>query len=186
MAGRTTDSIALTEARRTCLRMVLLVVVLGGGCAHANDRVHEFALFGDSPYRPESVPRVEALIDDVNRRSALEWVIHVGDTKGGEQPCTDEFLRGRFDLYQRFTLPFVFTPGDNDWFDCVRERADRGDEYERLDYLRSLYFPEPGRTTGGRSMEVRKSLSCEPGEIYARSAFLCMASDRAAAYGQIR
>ena len=65
----------------------LLVVVTGGGCAHANDRVHEFALFGDSPYRPESVPRVEALIDDVNRRDGLEWVIHVGDTKGGEQPC---------------------------------------------------------------------------------------------------
>ena len=128
--------------------LVLLVVVLAGGCAHAHDRVHEFALFGDSPYRPESVPRVEALIDDVNRRGGLEWVIHVGDTKGGGQPCTDEFLRGRFVLYQRFALPFVFTPGDNDWFDCIRERAGGEDEYERLDFLRSLYFPEPGRTTG--------------------------------------
>ena len=120
-----------------------------------------FALVGDSPYRPESVARVDALIDDVNRRGALEWVIHVGDTKGGAQPCTDELLRARFDLYQGFALPFVFTPGDNDWFDCV-ESAGGTDEYERLDYLRSLYFPDPTHTTGGRSMEVRTQAS-EPG-----------------------
>ena len=135
------------------------VVLLAGGCGQTDNPVHEFALFGDNPYRPESVPRVEALVNDVNRRGGLEWVIHVGDTKGGGQPCTDEFLRGRFDLYQRFSLPFVFTPGDNDWFDCVGEAAGGRDEYERLEYLRSLYYPDPRRTTGGRTMEVRTQSS---------------------------
>ncbi len=33
---------------------------------------------------------------------------------------------------------------------------------------------------------IRKSLSCEPGESYERSASLRLASDSAAAYGQIR
>lgn len=131
------------------------VLVLTGACGQTDDSTHEFALFGDNPYRPESVPRVEALVDDVNRRAGLEWVIHVGDTKGGGQPCTDEFLRSRFDLYQLFSLPFVFTPGDNDWFDCVGDAAGRRDEYERLEFLRSLYYPDPGHTTGGRLMEVR-------------------------------
>ena len=145
--------------RRVCGALLLAGVLLTGGCGQTVDQVHEFALFGDSPYRPESVPRVEALVDDVNRRGGLEWVIHVGDTKGGGQSCSDEFLRGRFDLYQRFRLPFVFTPGDNDWFDCVGEAAGGRDEYERLDYLRSLYYPDPGHTTGGRPMEVRTQSS---------------------------
>jgi hypothetical protein len=124
--------------------------------------VHEFALFGDSPYWPESVARVENLIDDVNERTDLKWVIHVGDIKGGPQPCTDGLLRSRFDLYQGFAVPLLYTPGDNDWFDCVREAAGGYDEYERLDYLRSVFFPEPTRTTGGKSMQVR-SQSSEPG-----------------------
>ena len=35
-------------------------------CSQAPDSEYEFALFGDSPYRPESVEKVEALIDHVN------------------------------------------------------------------------------------------------------------------------
>jgi len=130
-------------------------MVVAAACGRTDDAAYEFALFGDNPYRPENVPRVEALVEDVNRRGDLEWVIHVGDTKGGGQPCTDEFLRGRFELYQRFSIPFVFTPGDNDWFDCVRPGAGARDEYERLGFIRSLYFPDPGSTTGGRPMATR-------------------------------
>ena len=148
------------QARRATMAIALAVVT--GACSRTHDTVHEFALFGDSPYRPESVARVEDLIEDVNERADLEWVIHVGDIKGGAQPCTDEFLRSRFDLYQGFAIPLVYTPGDNDWFDCVGEAAGEYDEYERLDYLRSVFFPEPNQTTGGGSMEVRSQRS-EPG-----------------------
>ena len=147
------------QARRATVAVALAVVT--GACSNTHDTVHEFALFGDSPYRPESVARVEDLIADVNERADLEWVIHVGDIKGGAQPCTDEFLQSRFDLYQGFAIPLVYTPGDNDWFDCVGEAAGAYDEYERLDYLRSVFFPEPTQTTGGRTMEVR-SQSSEP------------------------
>ena len=69
--------------------------------------------------------------------------------------CSDEIIRARFDLYQRFQAPFVFTPGDNDWCDCGKEAAGSFDEYERLGILRGLFFPEPGVTTGGRAMEVQ-------------------------------
>jgi len=134
-------------------------LTLASGCGPPSTPVYEFALFGDNPYRPENVPKVEALIAHVNQQDGLEWLIHVGDTKAGGQPCADEFLESRFDLYQRLTLPFVFTPGDNDWFDCGRETAGGWDEYERLAYLRALYYPDPSHTTGGRAMEVRSQSS---------------------------
>jgi hypothetical protein len=141
---------------------LMAIGLTAGACGPSADQAHEFALYGDSPYSPESIPKVQALIADVNARGGLEWVIHVGDTKGGSQPCSDERLRGRFDLYQGFAIPFVLTPGDNDWFDCVSEAAGRHDEYERLDFVRSLYFKEPTRTTGGRTMTVESQAS-DPG-----------------------
>lgn len=129
-------------------------------CDATRDSAYEFALVGDNPYGPTDVPRFEALIDDVNGQSDLRWVIHVGDVQSGQR-CTDELFQTRFDLYQRFALPFVYTPGDNDWFDCRREAWGGFDEYERLDRLRSLFFPNPASTTGGRRMDVR-SQSAEP------------------------
>ena len=142
-----------TDFFRFTIGCFLAVLVLGG-CLSGQDTAFEFALLGDNPYVPESVPKFGALIDDVNSQSELEWVVHVGDIKGGE-PCSDEVLEGRFDLYQRFEAPFIYTPGDNEWFDCSDERMGNFDEYERLDHLRRLFFPRPGRTTGRRPMEVR-------------------------------
>ena len=118
------------------------------------DVTYEFALLGDNPYHPEDLPRFDRLIDDVNAHPNLEWVLHVGDVQGG-QGCTDDLLRSRFELFQRFAFPFVYTPGDNDWFDCVREWEGSFNEYERLEFLRSVFFPDPTRTTGQRPLLVR-------------------------------
>ena len=150
---------------RKAMLALLSVAILSAACRGSEDtsvdppsrpnRSFEFALLGDNPYPPENVPRFEALISDVNLHSELEWVIHLGDILGPSLvTCSDEILRARFNLYQRFQAPFVFTPGDNDWFDCGREAAGGFDEYERLDFLRELFFPSPGVTTGGRAMEV--------------------------------
>lgn len=131
------------------------------GCHLSRDRSFQFALLGDNPYPPENVSKFEALIDDVNRAQGIRWVIHLGDIQGGQR-CTDELFRSRFDLYQRFETAFVYTPGDNDWFDCRAENRGAYDEYERLRYLRGLFFPDPNRTTGRQPMPVR-SQSSEPG-----------------------
>ena len=154
--------------RTTILRRVKLTITLMLGvaaCVQSPDSAYEFALMGDNPYPTENVPKFRALIQDVNSRASLEWVIHVGDIKPGlaaAEPCSDEVLRGRFELYQGFDVPLIYTPGDNDWFDCVAESAGGYDEYERLAFLRALFFPNPTGTTGGRSMPVR-SQSFEPG-----------------------
>lgn len=111
----------------------------------------DFALIGDLPYTPGDLVRFDRLIDDVNgHRPRIEWVLHVGDIRGGGKvPCSDEILMDRFDRMQRFARAFVLTPGDNDYLDCRN-----ADPHERLAFLRALFFPKPGRTTGGRPMAV--------------------------------
>ena len=139
--------------------LVFLVYAAAPGSREIAGQSFEFAFLGDNPYGSASVARFESLIEDVNGRDGIQWVIHVGDVKAGADSCSDEFLQGRFDLYQRFDVPFVLTPGDNDWFDCGQEGAGGYDVYERLDYLRRLFFPIPGQTTGGRPMAVRTQAS---------------------------
>ncbi len=123
---------------------------MASGCSLVGESSFDFALMGDNPYGARGVPKFAALVEHVNTRGDLEWVLHVGDVKTSAEPCSDELLRSRFELYQRFETPFVFTPGDNDWFDCGSDFND----YERLEFVRKLFFPNPQYTTGGRPMSV--------------------------------
>lgn len=113
-----------------------------------------FALIGDNPYPDRRVPRFEAMIEDVNAHTDVQWVLHLGDIKSGDEPCSDELLRARYELFQRFDPAFIFTPGDNEWFDCPSPDAGKDHAYERLAFLRRLFYPDPGRTTGGRPFAV--------------------------------
>lgn len=114
----------------------------------------EFALLGDNPYSSATYDKYIRMIDHVNEQANIEWVIHLGDVKGGGEPCSDEEFRQRFDLNQRFQSAFVLTPGDNDWLDCKREGAGGFNEYERLDLFREMFYPTPGYSTGGNPMPV--------------------------------
>lgn len=114
-------------------------------CGRAADGRFAFALVGDNPYSAETYPKFERLIDDVNRQEDIGWVVHVGDVKAGTQSCSDEELTARFRLNQRFDAPFIFTPGDNDWQDCDRQSAGGFDPWERLAFLRRLFYPDPSR-----------------------------------------
>jgi hypothetical protein len=48
----------------------------------------------------------------------------------------------------------VLTPGDNEWTDCHRPAAGRYLPTERLEAVRQVFFPDPGRTLGERRMPV--------------------------------
>lgn len=146
--------------------LILGTLILGVGCGDSEnvpsasatlpDNTFEFALLGDNPYSPANVPRFEGLIEEVNAVGDLAWVIHVGDIlRPTNVGCSDEILQARFDLYQGFDLPLVFTPGDNDWFDCQRSAAGGYDPYERLAVLRAMFFPNPELTTGRSQMAVQ-------------------------------
>ena len=134
----------------TLIVFTLMAVLIMVGCAttdpagtQAEDTL-TFAILGDAPYDPPTLARYKRLIEDVNAYPELAWVIHAGDMKGGIESCSDEFLEQRFELNQLFNIPFVLTPGDNDWYDCGREAAGGFDPYDRLAALRRIFFPPSG------------------------------------------
>jgi hypothetical protein len=134
------------------------LALLGAGCqAPAGGppaQGFEFALLGDNPYNETNLRKYRRLIEHVNGHPGLAWVLHLGDLKGG-QSCADDELRFRFELNQGFRAPFVLTPGDNDWYDCVRDAMGGFDDFERLAALRRIFYPVPGRTSGTPTLEVR-------------------------------
>lgn len=140
-----------SHGRALALGLVLGLLSGDASSAAAFGSRFDFALIGDMPYTPEDEVRFERLVRDVNgHRPRIEWVLHVGDLRGGgRSPCSNEVLSSRFALMQRFVGPFVLTPGDNDYLDCRKT-----DPHERLAYLRKLFFPDPDRTTGGKPMRV--------------------------------
>ncbi len=100
----------------------------------------DFALIGDLQYGPEgeaAFPAVKADIDSAK----LAFVVHDGDFKSGSTLCDDATFRNRYDVFNDFTHPFVFVPGDNDWTDCHRANNGGYDPIERLAALRTLFYP---------------------------------------------
>jgi hypothetical protein len=110
-----------------------------------------FAVMGDAPYYWHEARRYEHLVDALNADS-LDWVIHVGDIFW--KPCSDEKMRERLEALQRIRHPVVYTPGDNEWTDCWGRREGGFVPRDRLDRLREIYFPSPGRSLGGAPMRV--------------------------------
>lgn len=145
--------------------LLLLTGIVLAGCQRIDERRFAFALVGDNPYSAETYPRYERLIEDVNRQADLTWVLHVGDMKAGNQSCSDEEMAARFALNERFTAPFVLTPGDNDWLDCDGPRAGGYDPSERLAALRRLFYPTPGRVVGSAMQVESQSTREEFGEF---------------------
>jgi hypothetical protein len=120
----------------------------GGGRGAAPFAV---AVMGDAPYREDEEARVRRLIDDVNRED-MAWVVHIGDI--GRFSCSDSLIQARFQLFQRFRHPFVYTPGDNEWTDCHQGMRGGFVPLERLARLREVFFPDPSSSTGGRRLSV--------------------------------
>lgn len=107
------------------------------------EKAFEFVALGDMPYRlPDDIPRVDRLIAAVNELKPA-FTVHVGDTKSGSSSCADGELQRILDQLQTFNGPLVYTPGDNEWTDCHREKAGKFDPLERLAKLREMFFKGP-------------------------------------------
>ena len=131
--------------------LALPVALLLAGCQATPT---QFALVGDNPYAPESFPRYERMIDDINAHPGIDWVIHLGDMKDGIGPCGDADLAALAALNGSFRVPFVLTPGDNDWFDCHRAEAGGWDRLGRLDRLREIFYATPPALPVTRQRDV--------------------------------
>ncbi len=98
----------------------------------------EIGLIGDFPYDADQERKAEALFDDLNGEN-LAFVVHDGDIKSGDSPCTDEVYFREKERFENSTNPLVYVPGDNEWTDCY----DTGyDPVERLGRLREIFFQD--------------------------------------------
>jgi hypothetical protein len=117
-----------------------------------------FAVFGDGPYYPQENGRARRVIEALNARP-LAFVIHVGDIMW--QRCTDAAYRERRDLIETIRHPVVYTPGDNEWLDCVDIGWSADDPLDRLASLRATFFSPADRSLGEMPLRL-ESQSSDP------------------------
>jgi hypothetical protein len=95
----------------------------------------DVALIGDARYRPDEYPKFLRMRDAINAEQ-VAFTVHIGDIKGGGS-CADRVYTEARDLFDGFTSPLIYTPGDNEWTDCGDRRP-----RERLAFLRRVFFAD--------------------------------------------
>jgi hypothetical protein len=127
------------------------------------------AVIGDTPYGPIKLAEFPALTAKINADPKVRLVTHLGDIKAGKNAaCTDEYFTMIRGLFDQFADPFAYTPGDNEWTDCHVAIKNNGlfTPTERLQKVRALFFPVPGRTLGQRKMRVLSEASDRANSTY--------------------
>ena len=142
------------------LRAILTAtLLLLAGCARLvpspGDGSFSFALIGDLPYGAGAEERFERMLQQIDDDPSIRFVLHAGDLKASGEPCSDELLRRRLAQLQAVRTALVYTPGDNDWTDCHRAGAGGHRPLERLQALRHLAYPEPGRSLGRAQLALQ-------------------------------
>jgi len=130
----------------------IIVILPAASSPKAGSSSFSFALIGDVPYGAGDDVKLDRIISQVNDDHKLAWVLHVGDIKNGSSDASNALIQSRFSQYQHFNPAFIYTPGDNEWTDVHRTGRY---PLERLAYVRSVFFPTPGMSTGGDPMAVR-------------------------------
>jgi hypothetical protein len=119
-----------------------------------------FALIGDMPYGPEGELKFPNVLADINADRNLAFVAHDGDIKNGSSLCSDAMFLNRLDLFNQFSHPLIYVPGDNEWTDCHRANNGAFEPMERLTFLRSLFFPDD-ESLGQRRLTLERQ-SADP------------------------
>lgn len=123
-----------------------------------------FGIFGDMPYTRKQEAEYARLLDHINARD-LAFVAHVGDMvgdprpferdpKAARQPATDENYAYVLDTFMSCKHPLILTLGDNDWADVVEFTTVKVDPLERLAKVRSIFYAEPNRSLGSRTIAL--------------------------------
>jgi hypothetical protein len=119
-----------------------------------HDDGYTMAIIGDTPYGTAQINNFPNDIAEINATPKVRFVVHLGDIKNGSSQCTDEYFQSIRSNFDTFKDSLVYTPGDNEWTDCHRANNGNYNPLERLAKLRQLFFSNPGRTLGQRSVAV--------------------------------
>lgn len=139
--------------RRLVSALVIACLALSTGATAAE---FTFVALGDMPYGPrgQAYPAFKALIAEINRRAPV-FTIHIGDTKSGVDPCSNELLLEQRGFMNSFASALVYTPGDNEWTDCHRLLAGAYDPLDRLRFIRAHYFAT-AESLGGQPIRLER------------------------------
>jgi hypothetical protein len=120
--------------------LILLTLCLWLG-ATAAEPLRFFAI-GDLPYRESEVEPLRRLLTQAVGEGT-PFIVHLGDIKAGNAPCTDANLHAVATLFRGQPVPVVYTPGDNEWTDCHRAGAGGLDPLARLARVREVFYGDP-------------------------------------------
>ncbi|MDO5697070.1 MAG: esterase-like activity of phytase family protein [Dermatophilus congolensis] len=134
-------------------KRVLPSFVQYGPANKGKGKNNTFAVIGDLPYGEAQNAKFSGWISDINKGKP-RYTVHVGDTKSGSTRCDDAHYSWMKSEFDTFTMPLIYTPGDNEWTDCHRANNGGFDPLDRLAKIRSTYFSEPGTTLGSGGMKV--------------------------------
>jgi hypothetical protein len=96
-----------------------------------------FAVLGDAPYYVWEEIRFRRVLKELDAND-LAWVVHVGDIFW--RPCTDAHYRKALGRFNSLRHPVIYTPGDNETYDCWEPRSGRFAPQERVRRLREIFF----------------------------------------------
>ena len=94
------------------------------------------------------------MIAEIGAAPGLAEIVHLGDIKNGSTRCDTSYFQYVFDTVNQSAVPFIYTPGDNEWTDCHRATNGAYDPLERLATIRSMFFPVPGLSLGSNRKQV--------------------------------
>jgi hypothetical protein len=83
-----------------------------------------FAALGDAPYDSLEVRRFRLVLREIEAHD-LTWVLHIGDIFW--RPCSDDQYRLALARFNSLRYPVIYTPGDNEWTDCLGACGEPGD-----------------------------------------------------------
>lgn len=167
-----------------CTATAMLGLALGA-CAPVNGSIAQpqaaafsLAVIGDTPYgnAPDDTAQLRTnpqLVAAINADPEVTLVLHTGDIHSGKQYCTREYNAALLEQWRAFTMPLVYTPGDNEWLDCHKAKQGggkfnkstgaidyvmdangqpasfaKGDPLANLALVRATFFARPGQTLG--------------------------------------
>jgi hypothetical protein len=115
--------------------------------APAADGPFKIALIGDSGYNADQ-DRIMLKARTAISSRPYAFVVHDGDIQHPDDPCSDERLQYVYDLFDGFSSPLIYTPGDNEWADCSNSK-------ERLAAIRQRFF-STDRSLGQRRLTLAR------------------------------
>ena len=160
--SETVESVDVLRRRRICRSFILVLLLLGlasflsRGLNPDTEPARSVFLrrHGRRAVRRFEEARFRLVLRDLDAHD-LTTVISVGDIFW--RPCNDVMYQRARDRFNGLRHPVIYTPGDNEWFDCWEAGSGGYEPQERLARLRQIFYTTPAQSLGGRRIALGQS-----------------------------